>query len=371
MIRKLSLLLVATVLCFLGGELSLRSLPSTKLGFDYSKEEGFFYKPIEFEMDEQTNSLKFHDIEPLPKREDTTRVLLLGDSYVAGVSTPIEQTVGRRLEHHLNSVSQRRFDVVAVGLEGSAQREQLAHLRKLGPSLRPDIVITLFLTLNDVRGNSRELIEEQRAQQARSIRNSMALFRPGWPLMSKRNAPFFWIEQSVLNQFVSFRLARLRYRQKTRPVPLDYMVYRRNSEPKWEDAWLQTEALLLETRKASREAGAHLYLLVSASTPQGVRGVDEGLRILERSYPAMKNYTWDLDGPDQRLYRFSKQNNIPSLLLEKRFRALTREQGAELHWKIDGHWNATGNDRAGRLIGEFIISQLSEKSTNSLKPPKG
>jgi hypothetical protein len=149
------------------------------------------------------------------------------------------------------------------------------------------------------------------------------------------------------------------------------MVYRRNYESKWEDAWLQTEALLLETRKASREVGADSYFLVSASTPQGVHGADEGLRILERSYPAMKNFSWDLDGPDQRLHRFSKKNNIPFLLLEKRFRALTREQGAELHWKIDGHWNAAGNDHAGKLIGEFIISHLSKKSTNSLKPPEG
>ena len=370
MIRKLILLLVSTLLCLLGGELYLRSLSSIKLGFDYSKKEGFFNKAIEFNTDPQTNSLKFHDIEPLPKREGTTRVLLLGDSYVAGVSTPIEQTVGRRLEHHLNSISQQRFDVVAVGLEGSAQREQLVHLRRLGPSLRPDIVITLFLTLNDVRGNSQELVEAQRAQQARSIRNSMALFQPGWPLLSKHNAPLFWIEQSVLNQFVSFRLAQLRHRRKSRPIPLDYMVYRRNYDSRWENAWLQTEALLLETRKASREVGARSYFLVSASSPQGVLGADEGLRILERSYPAMKNFTWDLDGPDQRLHRFSKRNDIPSLLLEKPFRALTREQGDELHWKIDGHWNATGNDQAGKLIGEFIISHLSKKPGDSLKPPR-
>jgi hypothetical protein len=162
----------------------------------------------------------------------------------------------------------------------------------------------------------------------------------------------------------------MRYRQKSQPIPVDYMVYQRKYEPKWENAWLQTEALLLETRKASRKVGAHSYFLVSASTPQGVHGGDEGLRVLERSYPAMKNFAWDLDGPDRRLYRFSKKNRIPSLLLEKRFRTLTREQGAELHWKIDGHWNAAGNDHAGRLIGEFIISELSEKPTNSLKPPK-
>jgi hypothetical protein len=348
----------------------VRSLSSTELGFDYSEEEGFFYKAIEFDIDQQANSLKFHDIEPSPKREGTTRVLLLGDSYVAGVSTPIEQTVGRRLEYHLNSISQQRFDVVAIGIEGSAQREQLYHLRQLGPSLRPDIVITLFLTLNDVRGNSQELTAEQRAQQARSIRNSMALFRPDWPLLSKHKAPFFWIEQSVLNQFVSFRLAQLRYRQKSQPIPVDYMVYRRGYETKWEDAWLQTEALLLKTRNASREAGAHSYFLVSASTPQGVLGVDEGLRVLERSYPAMKNFTWDLGGPDQRLDRFCKGNSIPFLLLEKRFRTLAREQGVELHWKIDGHWNAAGNDHAGKLIGEFIMSQLSQMSTSSLQPAR-
>ena len=58
MIRKLTLLLVSTLLCFLGGELYLRSWSSTRLGFDYSKKEGFFNKAIEFDTDPQTNSLK-------------------------------------------------------------------------------------------------------------------------------------------------------------------------------------------------------------------------------------------------------------------------------------------------------------------------
>ena len=68
MIRKLGLLLAATALCFLGGELFLRSLSSTKLGFHYSKKEGFFYKAIEFKIDQQANSLEFHDIEPTGRR---------------------------------------------------------------------------------------------------------------------------------------------------------------------------------------------------------------------------------------------------------------------------------------------------------------
>ena len=58
-----------------------------------------------------------------------------------------------------------------------------------------------------------------------------------------------------------------------------------------------------------------------------------------------------IDRADQELTRFAEETGIPFLALEPLFRRLVREEGAELHWRHDGHWNLEGNDRAAAEIG--------------------
>ena len=110
--------------------------------------------------------------------------------------------------------------------------------------------------------------------------------------------------------------------------------------------------LLLATRDLTRHIGAR-YVIVSASTPHGVLGKQEGLGRLQKIYPGMRDRQWDLDGPNRRLAAFCKANDIPFLSIEPAFRRQTNK-GRRLHWKYDGHWNVAGNDLAGKLIAEFI-----------------
>ena len=90
----------------------------------------------------------------------------------------------------------------------------------------------------------------------------------------------------------------------------------------------------------STSLGAH-YAVISVSTPQGVHGQKAGKRILFRSYPAMREKSWDLDKPDRLLAGLAESNEIPLLALEPVFRRLTREEGRSLHWKRDGWLNDT------------------------------
>ena len=74
-----------------------------------------------------------------------------------------------------------------------------------------------------------------------------------------------------------------------------------------------------------------------------------------RSYPAMVSGSWDLERPGRRIRRLCEERGIPFLALEPGFRELTR-RGRALHWKLDGHWNAEGNDEAARAIAPFARS---------------
>ena len=110
-------------------------------------------------------------------------------------------------------------------------------------------------------------------------------------------------------------------------------------------------------------------MVVSASTPQGTQGADEGIEILRRSYRAMKEGSWDLDTPHEKLERFCWANGIPFLSLELRFRQIVQAEGTALHWTLDSHWDVEGNDRATRLMTELAEQVIIEGGSISRPPP--
>jgi len=125
----------------------------------------------------------------------------------------------------------------------------------------------------------------------------------------------------------------------------------------WGDAWAIKREWVRKTQTLAEDHAAR-YLMVSASTPQGVLGTAEGLEVLEAAYPAMKEFSWDLDKANHLLGRLCTELSIPLLHLEPIFRERLRETGEALHWQYDGHWTPEGNRLAGDLIAEFILEQI-------------
>lgn len=96
--RRACAALLGIAAALLSAELVLRALPSESLGFVYAR--GVFTRPPEFTEDERRNALGFHAAELPPAEDRAPQVLLLGDSYVAALSVPLEETVGQRLERN-------------------------------------------------------------------------------------------------------------------------------------------------------------------------------------------------------------------------------------------------------------------------------
>ena len=345
--KKLLFLAVIVAAVLLLAEVGVRCLSPLQLGFRY--ENGKFRRPKEFDSDRSRNALLLHDVDHGPKPPGTKRVVLLGDSYVAAWSVPIPATVGRRLEHYLHTAGATDYEVIAIGQPEWGQREQLRALEDLGSWARPDWVVTLFLAFNDVRDNSPAL-ERMAGKQY----GAMARMRPGWTYVSADDAPWFWIRGSVLNQLLSHRLAVWSGHRGRSGIPIDYFVYAKEQDDLWQDAWRQTEELIVQIRERSAGLGAR-YAIVSASSPHGVLGADRGLRHLVKTYPGMDELEWDLDGPDRRLARICESHGIPLLLLEPIFRARTAETGCRLHWQYDGHWNVEGNDLAVPYLQGYAL----------------
>ena len=316
-----------------------------------------FVRVQEFVRDKTKNSLGFHDVEPATTKRADQRVLLLGDSYVDASTVPVDQTVGRRFEYYLNDLSESdSYEVVAIGRSGWGQQAELRQMQVLISRLEPDIVLTLFLSFNDVTDDDPEL-------RKRIVENDRQIFRkrPGWVGLPFDETPTLWWEDSELNRFLSFKLALFRFSgtklsgSENLGIPYDYFVYRADYDEVWERAWSRKASLIKATRDLAHSKGAK-YLMASASTPHGVLGRKDGLQWLMQSYPRMRDYEWDLDHPDRKLVEICWGLGVPVTTLEPKFREATAK-GATLHFRYDGHWNRAGNDLAGKLLAEFVLDE--------------
>ncbi len=351
--RKYSLLFrllicgASLLVALVAAEVAVRLLPEKVLGFRYS--DGWFTPARQRERDTFRNSFDRHDVEhEFRKPAGVRRVLLLGDSYVAAGVVAVSEIPGQRMEHHLNAGSDQRYEVISLGSGNWGPREELDILQSVGRDFAPDMVVTLFLSFNDVENSSPAL-----SQRAALHRLKRGTTRPGRTRASAEDMPLLVCRWSVLNQLLSYRLAYLWRDKTTAGIPPSYHVYARDTDEEWRAAWRTTEDLILQTKAAANAIGAR-YVVVAASTPHGVWGAEEALRRLTVEYPGMQKLEWDLDQPDKRIERLCRENDIPFLALEPLFRIET-EAGRRLHFPVNGHWNPEGNDLAGRLMAEFLL----------------
>ena len=329
-------------------ELAVRSLPQTALGFRY--EGDVFYRPTEFEAHFDFNRFVSHDIEYGPKPTGTRRVLLLGDSFVQGLSVEIPETLPRQLFDQLERRAPGVYDVVALAGAGFGPREERNLLARHGGELEPDFVINVFFGENDVIVGSPELVRERRAQlQALARETEPNMFR-----IHADDARVFFVRTSHLNRWISHRLTLANLRREREEIPTDYAVWNTAPSTAWEEAWSALASHYLATRQLAASLGAD-YGVVAATSVWSIRG-EAGLEELMAVYPSMRNHSWDLDLAEERLATWCRENEIPFLALLAEFRRESPESWRRFHWRYDGHWNAAGNTFAGSRIAEFIVA---------------
>jgi len=88
------------------------------------------------------------------KPQGTTRILIVGDSYVEAIGVPLDSTFHKRLERGLNAraPSGHRVEVIALGRAGLGTTQEYLTYRRWGVRYDPDIVAVLFV-LNDCSDN--------------------------------------------------------------------------------------------------------------------------------------------------------------------------------------------------------------------------
>lgn len=89
----------------------------------------------------------FRDERYAPARTDARRILVLGDSYVAALETPQENTFHTLLESASGS------EVIAMGVSGYQITQEVLAYQEIGAAYQPDDVLLMLYIGNDLLGN--------------------------------------------------------------------------------------------------------------------------------------------------------------------------------------------------------------------------
>jgi len=317
------------------------------------------------------NSHGFRDRErSYEKGKDVFRIVVLGDSMIEALQVPLEQTFIDVFERMLNSESDKRFEVINLGVSGFGTGQEYLTLKYYGLNYQPDLIILAFFLFNDIRNNSLTLdskysgrsindrsipyfvlnngeIEELsfRIGKRKIIKTFLARLFPNIYYLIGDSVRAPWLvnllwEMGLTDSVNSF---------KKKDISKSYYLYAEKYTPDWENAWAVTKALILKMAKELEMNKIRLLVVVISSEVEF--RPDMWDKTLDED-PSMRLLEFDLKKPERILSSFLEANGIDYLLLRPGFEKYTKETGKDLHFHYvyDNHWNANGNAVAAQLV---------------------
>lgn len=297
------------------------------------------------------------DREP-EKPAGTCRIAVIGDSHIAAIATPEEQTLVARLEALLDdATSNQHWEALNFGVSGGSTAQEMVVYKKVALRYDPDVIVLAFFEGNDLSDNSHEL--------STSPRIYMELDADGElqerPLSLRINPYSAWIgrhSRFYAWQKHQFRIlkANLRKNSKVLGPPRRKYAYSTEGLPKLERAWRLTEKLLVTFRDVVEQDGRRFLLVV---IPTGDRMFpdlwESGLGRFEHVDPGEAS---------RRLREIANRAGIETIFLEEPYEKHIAGRSSEVeqawvHFNGDGHINERGSDiAASAILNRMVATDL-------------
>lgn len=319
--------------------------------FDYDEVLGWRFRPgaveimsgFTFRAEYRINSKGLRDAEyDYPKPPETSRILVLGDSFAEGYRIAAEESFGERLESALNGQG-RRTEVINAGVRGLSTDQEYLFLKDEGLKYAPDLVLIAFVAgdENDTpmagrMGATRyfkphfelrgvELVLRG-VPVPRSDASAIRLDRLE-PLKARlRHLALYSLTQTAAtSESLGGLLKRLGLAKEISPVSeIDL------PRPSTEASWAVERRVLEEMNREVLNADGRLALFLASGDASYHERLDTICRDLQIPYFDVANH------PD-----------------------FARYASGELHSHRDMHWNAAGHRLAAELLLDFVLEQTN------------
>ncbi len=262
------------------------------------------------------NSLGLRERELSPKGPKESRILVLGDSLVFGQGIADCDTIPALMEQILNvSVHDKEttYRVVNAGLRAYSTNQELALLRQLGETIRPDVVVLVWYW-NDIYEASIEEIFASRSVKAKRMLSSA----PPW----------------------EWHLRELTRRSALAMLVHDVWYHR---QPPFADSPVVIASLgrlenYLDEFISLAEKGEFKFVMALAPNPSAVSG----------SHPCETHAA--------RIKALAELRDIPVTNLLDPLRQLYLKAGRLPIIPYDGHYNADGNRAMAESMAKMVLS---------------
>lgn len=304
----------------------------------------------------------------------TTRIAILGDSYMQGLTTSLDDTFAVFLERDLTRClgpTGGSAEVLNFGVSGYGTAQELLTYRHHAAKYQPQIVLLAFYTNNDVFNNHRRINPTEYSDQSPyftldgdrlvpddAFRTLLAesADQPLW-----RDVRIFLTERIRVLQLIHETWGSIRPYVVTPPpeppsegAPVEDVsneIYRASTVPEVQAAWRVTEALLLALNEEVTAHGAELWITTLANAPQ----VDPDL--FNRQATLAELGVESLFYPDLHVREFALRHGIRVITLAPALADYTAKHhvylngGGDGTWpEGDGHWTAVGNRIAAGMV---------------------
>jgi lysophospholipase L1-like esterase len=399
-LARLAIALVATVLALKVGDLAVGGLLHTRQRHLLRLPAGArqHHQSTEFDYTFLANSLGLRGPErPYAKPPGTRRIVVVGDSFVAGYGVADDAVFTTRLEALLKGESKLAVEVINVGRNGTSTIRELDLYTMIGRRFMPDVVVLCYFLGNDLR----EVVEEHDQQELSQWHPQGTVRRAAYAL-----CPNLYLELALVKMSAEARaasqprgeaqvLAALKRSCEQEGGDLDaataayqrlpphvkwalengqmreHLVFSACFDPGrirrslnsddgyFEKAWPRTQRHLELLRHAVAADGAKLAVMV---IPDAVQ-IDASAQHFAAEIGYQIDRGW-LDRPcrtQQAVAAWCEGAGVPYLDLTEGL----RQSKEPMYFKQDGHFNAAGHQRTAELLAEF----LRDKVVGTLRVP--
>ncbi len=355
-VGNILVLVIAVIVFLLLFEVFLRVfIPQTMNVYTYDEDYVFAFRPhssinyksVDFEQPVTFNSQGFRDNEYdySSKPENTYRVLMLGDSFTAGLEVELEDTFVKIVEKELQKENPK-IEVLNAGTDGWSTEQELLFLEKRGLKYDPDMVVLAYFVGNDQIDNVQRPLFTYEDKKLAVDTN-----RP--PSLSYPRAIYYFLSSN----FHTFNLVRYKYGAMRaafgEPPTFDYtsaltpyITPESTDDVKY--SWDKTFALLDRMHNVLSENNIEFVIII---IPDWIQELPE----LREKYEI--DDAVELNKPQQEIKAYALENNIEVIDLLPLLQEHSEEQ---LHFPQDFHWNEKGHALVAQEIAPRIINFINE-----------
>jgi lysophospholipase L1-like esterase len=333
--------------------------------------------PLEFRTSITINSYGLRDTEfKISKPKDITRILLLGDSMVAGFEVPLQATFAQQLERLLLE-SGYPVEVINGGHMGIGTDQELLFYRYRGKALKPDIVVLAFMACNDITDNLSNISALGAPKPYFELSSDGSLILRNFPAVSPtidessmsnllEHAKRFLFSHSKLYKFIGFQ-TKNRY-PKIKHVLTRYGlmddanqhgqsestgkpgIYSTPVSHELARGWALTQSIVRQLRHEVQDAGSE-FIVMNLVDPTQFRAPENSPH-------------WHMTLWNEQLQQFCTKEGLKCLdlypIFQKRMEAVDT---TDLFYRFDGHPTPMGHSVISSALYGYLLHESSFQSS--------